>query len=380
MQKKTLTSKNNLGKISIDAFKVNLPDLKNIKEPKAVVIGKWLARQINDGICTNKFKNGQLLPSKAEFAYSLGVSIGTIQNALKYCEDFDCIDAKPCVGTVVKGRNQEHFFNQKISSKRNKIVSEIKKYIKSQNYKKNENISSPQIIAQAINEPVNSVRLALDSLCATGILKHIYKNSNEKAGWYLINEKFSVDTETPEVKTLVNKTVDELKEYICQNCKRGEKIYPHTEFAKIFNISVSTVHTAYNILCKEGILKTRRGRYGTVIVRMPDEKLTSKPETSIFAPASDAVEYYYEKIQSQIKKMIYENYETGDRLPSISELAKIFEISPNTVRKALVKISNEGYVKSLRGRYGGTVVTEIPKNESQNFRWLAVNPTYAFKQ
>ena len=380
MQEKTLNLKNNLEKISIDFFKNNLPNLKNINETKTVVIGKWLSELIVQGINSNELKSGQLLPSKAEFAYNLGVSIGTIQTAFKYCDDFGCIDAKPCVGTVVKDKNNLPVFNRKTSSKRDKIISEIKKYIKSQNFHNNDKIHSPKIIAQNINQPINSVRLALENLCSSGILKHVYRNSEGQTGWYLIKEDFLIENDLPEVKTLVDKTVDNLKDYINKNCKRGDRIYSHAKFAKILNTSVSTVHTAYNILCKEGILKTRRGQYGTIIERMPYEKYTPKPETSIFLPSSEAVNYYYEKIQSQIKKMISQNYEIGDKLPPITELAKTFEISPNTVRKALVKISDEGYVKSLRGRYGGIIVTELPDTESQGFRWLAVNPQYAYKQ
>ena len=380
MEEKTLSLKNKLEKISIDFFKNDLPDLKNITESKAAAIGKWLSNTIIKGISDNKIKNGQLLPSKAEFAYNLGVSIGTIQNALKYCEDTGCIEAKPCVGTVVKDKNKPLIFNQKTYSKRDKIIFEIKNYIKSNNFRAGDAIPAPKIIAQSLNYPVNSVRLGMENLCSTGILEHVYRNSGRQTGWHLISDDFSTENNLPEVKTLVDKTLNEIKNYITQNCKRGEKIYSHAEFAKIFNASVSTVHTAYNILCKEGILKTRRGQYGTIVLKMPNEKYDVKPEMSIFAPASEAVNYYYEKIQTQIKKMISQNYEIGDKLPAISELAKTFEISSNTVRKALVKISEEGYIKSLRGRYGGTIVTDIPETENQSFCWLAVNPKYSAKQ
>lgn len=377
---KTLNLKNNLEKIEIDYFTANLPDLKNISESKAVVIGKWLSKAIDDGFKAQEIKNGQLLPTKAEFAYRLGVSIGTVQNALKYCSDCGCIDAKPCMGTVAKDKNSPKIFNQKVYSKRDAVIVEVKNYIKTEKFREGDNISTPQNIAKIINRPVNTVRQAFENLCTQGILKHIYRNSSGKTGWYLISGNFDKETQLPEMQTLVEKTVSELKEYITKHYKKGEKIYSHAEFSQILNVSMSTIHAAFKVLCDEGILRARRGQYGTTVLRMPDEKISVRPEMSIFAPALEAQEYYYQKIQSQIKKIISKDYEIGDKLPPITTLAQMLEISPNTVRKALVKITEEGYVKSLRGRYGGTVVTDIPEEEGQSFRWLAVNPKYALKK
>ena len=58
-------------------------------------------------------------------------------------------------------------------------------------------------------------------------------------------------------------------------------------------------------------------------------------------------------------------------------LSKEFDVSSNTVRKALQNLAKQGYVSFARGRYGGTFVTELPENETQEaFRWLAVSPQY----
>ena len=59
MSQKTLTLKNNFDKISIEYFKNNLPDLKNITEAKALVIGKWLASEIAYGLKNKKLISGQ---------------------------------------------------------------------------------------------------------------------------------------------------------------------------------------------------------------------------------------------------------------------------------------------------------------------------------
>lgn len=75
--------------------------------------------------------------------------------------------------------------------------------------------------------------------------------------------------------------------------------------------------------------------------------------------------------------MIAENYEIGDKLPSIKELSASLDLSPNTIRKAFHNLSREGYLVFSRGRYGGTFVIDIPEVESQTFKWLAVNQQYA---
>ena len=69
---------------------------------------------------------------------------------------------------------------------------------------------------------------------------------------------------------------------------------------------------------------TRRGQYGTIIMKMPNEKqtLNTPKETSIFAPAAEAAVYYYEKTQNHIKKIIAQNYSVGDKLPPITEFAQ----------------------------------------------------------
>lgn len=373
------TLKNNLTQISIQEFVSELPELKNITESKASAIGKWLIGRIENLLDNKIIEPEQLLPSKAEFAYRLGVSIGTVQNALKYVEDNGYIEAKPCIGTIIRDKSKPALFSKKSTSKRDIIISEIKNYIKEKGFKAGDNISSSKGIAQALNRSVNTVRLALENLSTQGILKHNFKNSTEQTGWFLIREDFELEEHTPNRETLVEKVVKELKDYITQNHKPGERIISHAELSNMLKASMSTIHTAFKILTDEGILMTRRGQYGTIIMKMPNEKtnLNMPKETSIFAPAADAAVYYYEKTQNHIKKIIAQNYSVGDKLPPIAEFARQLNLSPNTIRKAFTNLAQEGYLTSSRGRYGGTYVIDIPETETQNFKWLAVNPKYA---
>ena len=74
--------------------------------------------------------------------------------------------------------------------------------------------------------------------------------------------------------------------------------------------------------------------------------------------------------------MIAEEYDIGEKLPSIIEMSKMLDLSPNTIRKAFHNLAKEGLLVFSRGRYGGTFIIDIPEIEQQTFKWLAVNPQY----
>lgn len=367
--------KNDLKRIQISDITKDYPDLKNITESKAVTIGKWLMEWIKEDLASGRIQINNLLPSKAEFAYMLGVSIGTIQNALRYLEDSGYVESKQCIGTLVKSAATAPSM-RKLTSKRENAIEEIKKYIKSNNFNIGKSLPSSRIIAENIGCSPNTTRLALENLCSKGILTHKFKNSKE-TGWILNKTDFSIN-ETNKNETLVTKVENDLKKYIAQNLKVGDKMPAHDKLAKELQASIKTIHDALKILINEGILLARRGRYGTTVIKMPNEMtVEQRRETSIFAPAQDTAFYYYEKTQHNIKKMIAENYSVGMKLPSITELSKQMDLSPNTIRKAFHNLAKEGYLVFSRGRYGGTFVIDIPETEEQTFKWLAVNPQYA---
>ncbi len=368
--------KSDLKRINISDISLDLPDLKNINESKAIVIGKWLAKWLETDLKNGNIKLNCLLPAKAEFAYLLGVSIGTIQNALRYIEDLGYVESKQCIGTLVKDNKKKTSSMRKLTSKREIAIEEIKKFIIKNKYKAGENLPSSRKISGIIGCSPNTTRLALENLCASGIITHKFKNAKE-TGWILNTLDFEIkDMNTNE--TLVLKIQNELKSYITKNLRVGDRIPAHSELSKELKVSVKTIHDALKILIEDGILLARRGRYGTSVIKMPDEMaVEQRRETSIFAAAKDTAFYYYEKTQNHIKKMIAENYAIGTKLPSILELSKQMDLSPNTIRKAFHNLAKEGYLAFSRGRYGGTFVIDIPEMEEQSFKWLAVNPKYA---
>ena len=351
--------KSDIREIKISEISADLPDLKNLTGSKAIVIAKWLANWIKTDLKEGKIKINDLLPSKADFAYMLGVSIGTMQNALRHIEDLGHVESKQCIGTLVKDYKKQSSLMRKLTSKREIAIEEIKKYILSSKIKVGNNLPSSRVIAEKINCSSNTTRLALENLCTSGILTHKFKNSKE-TGWILKSTDFEINN-TSSNETLVLKIQNDLKTYISKNLRVGDKI-----------------HDALKILIDEGILLARRGRYGTSVIKMPNEMaVEQRRETSIFASAQETAFYYYEKTQNQIKKMLAENYQIGSKLPSIMELSKQMDLSPNTIRRAFHNLAQEGYLAFSRGRYGGTFVIDVPEMEEQTFKWLAVNPKYA---
>jgi DNA-binding GntR family transcriptional regulator len=372
--KYVLPQKSSLKQVQVSDISSSLPDLKNIKESKAITIGKWLTNVIK----TNKaVQPNTLLPTKPDLAYLLGVSIGTIQNALRYIEDLGFVESKQCIGTIVKDQNNKEESLRKLTSKRELAIISIKKYIIKNSLKSGDYLPSSRIISKSIGCSSNTTRLALEYLGTINILEHKFKNSNE-TGWRIISTDFTVEDVQDDNNTLVKKVENDLKNYITKNLKVGDKIPAHAELSQELSVSIKTIHDALKVLIDDGILLARRGRYGTTVLRMPMESgIIEKPETSIFASAPETAFYYYEKTQNYIKKMIAENYEIGSKLPSITELSKQLDLSPNTIRKAFHNLAKEGYLAFSRGRYGGTFVIDIPETDEQTFKWLAVNPKYA---
>ncbi len=374
-----LPQKSGLKQIKVSDISLELPDLKNISESKAIAIANWLMKWIKKDLESGNINVNDLLPSKPELAYLLGVSIGTIQNSLRYIEDLGYVESKQCIGTLVKDPENSQPTLRKLTSKREIAITEIKKFIVSHKFKISQPLPSSRIISKEIGCSANTTRLALEYLGTTGIIEHKFKNASE-SGWILKSKNFEIEDINGDLKnkTLVKKVENDIKEYITENLNLGERIPPHGELSSILKVSVKTIHDALKALINEGILLARRGRYGTTVIKMPyDRNVDIKKETSIFAPAQDTAFYYYEKTQNHIKNMIAEKYQIGSKLPSIIELSKELDLSPNTIRKAFHNLAKEGYLAFSRGRYGGTFVIDIPETDEQTFKWLAVNPKYA---
>lgn len=369
-------------RIEISELPKQLPNFKESYESKDTLIEKWLVDWITVSLASRKIKESDLLPQKAQVASFLGVSVGTVQNAIRYVEDKGYLMSKQRIGTMVVDINNPSNSVRKLTSKREKIIVKVKKFIIDKNIKVNQTIPSSRKLSIVLGASANTTRLAYEHLCSVGILESRLTRGND-ANWILkripvlTDEEKATNNESAS-DTLVNKVIEDLKQYISANLKVSDRLPAHFELSKILNVSIKTVHDAMKSLISEGILLARRGRYGTVIVKMPNSnKLEPAKETSIFAKAEDAAFYSYQKVEDHIRNLIKDNYDVGEKLPSMDDLSKKLDVSTNTIRKALQNLASEGIVHFGRGRYGGTFVIDIPEGtEKQTFKWLAVNPRY----
>jgi len=374
-----LLDKSVLKELTLKDISIQLPDLKNIFESKAIVIANWLIEWIDADFKSSKIKENDLLPKKAEFAYHLGVSIGTMQNAFRIIEDKGYVESKQCLGTMVRDRKKPSTTLRKLTSKRDVSINLLKKYILDNKVKVGQKLPSSRFLAALIGSSANTTRLALENLCSVGIIDHQFKASNDSS-WILKSNTFTMPRAKSAVSTnvtLVEQVQKDLENYITKNLKVGDRIPAHENLSKELKVSIKTIHDALKSLIKNGVLLALRGRYGTTVIKMPNESAFSpRKETSIFASAQETAFYNYEKTQNHIKEIIAQNYEIGSKLPSIVQLSKELDLSPNTIRKAFNNLAIEGYLRFERGRYGGTFVMDIPETSSHSFKWLAVSPKY----
>ena len=109
---------------------------------------------------------------------------------------------------------------------------------------------------------------------------------------------------------------------------------------------------------------------------MPNDAFQPTKERSIFMPAAEAAIYSYRRIENILRNKIVQEYKVGERLPSMKELAQELDVSTNTIRKAIMDLTADGYLAVSRGKFGGIYILDIPQETTQSFRWLAVNPQY----
>ena len=381
--------KNELKRIEISQLPKEIPDFKNSFESKDSVIKKWLTDWITSGVKKGKISENILLPKKADLAYYLGVSVGTVQNAIRFVEDSGLLESKQRIGTIIRSSNTSNPIIRKASSKREKVIAQIKKYILDNEINVNEPLPSARALSSIIGNSTNTTRLALDFLGAQGIIEAKAFRSND-SNWILKkipsftpDERELLATSDLSSETLVSQVEKDLKEYIKNNLNVGDKLPPHMELSEILKVSIKTVHDALRGLVEDGTLLVRRGRYGTTVLKIPGENVLQPTKEvsiladSIFARADEAAFYSYQKIENVIKNYIAQNHEIGDKLPSMESLSEQFDVSSNTIRKALQNLAKQGYVTFLRGRYGGTFVSDLPETEgTEAYRWLAVSPQY----
>ena len=374
--------KSALQRLEVGMFPKKLPDLKNKTKTKDSIIAGWLKSWISESLKSGKIKEGNLLPKKEDIASYVGASVGTVQNAIRYIEDEGYVESKQRIGTMVKSLDKEGSNLRKQTSKREKIIYSLKNYILEKGYVAGESLPSSRELAKKLDSTLNTTRLALEYLSNTGVIKAKNIRGN-KANWFLASLPEVTAEEQAEFgdikanKTLVVQVSKDLKDYIEKNHKVNDRLPAHSEMSEILKVSIKTVQDAMKSLIEEGILCARRGRYGTIIVKMPSDKTPKGLEYQIFASANEASFYNYERVEKHLKLLIKEQYKVGQKLPSMGVLAEKLDVSSNTIRKALQNLAKQNIIEFARGRYGGTFIMKLPEEkEVATFKWLSVNPEH----
>ena len=369
-------------KIDISELPKEIPDFTSTYEPKDSVIKKWIINWILSAISKNSIKENDILPSKTTISEHLGVSVGTVQNAIRYVEDEGYLKSKQKLGTMISNFSNPISEIVKSTSKRDKAILAIKKIIIQEQYKVGKPIPSTRKMSEYIGLSQNTTRLAYEHLCANGVLESMQMRGND-SNWYLKRLPNIDDIDIKQIEnmvadTLVYKLTDKLKRFLAENYNVGDKIPSHEELAKNLNVSIKTIHDCIKQLNKESIVISRRGRYGSILAQNPLKPVFEPlKENSIFAKAEDSKFYSYQKIETEIINLINKNYKAGDKLPSMLELASMYDVSTNTIRKALISLEQEGYIAFGRGRFGGTYIIEKPNDTvEEKYQWLSINPEY----
>lgn len=322
-------------------------------ENKVEKIFAWLSNWIVLSLECGKIKPYDLLPLKSDLACHIGVSQGTVQNVFRLLEDAGYVESKQRIGTYIKDRKNGVEI-EKLTSKRELAIEVVKKYLSENNYKKGDILVSVRKLSQYIGISNTTLRMAIATLVSRGVLK---KQDNS----FIVTD-LDFEVSRIETMTLVEKVAINLKQYIAENFKPGERLPSNSELTKIFKVSIKTIHDAVKQLAKEGVLYTRRGQYGTIVL----------DELGEYSSGT----YFYEKFEQKIRLYIAENCQIGDKLLPIRKFAEIFETSEKTIKKALDNLAEEGYLTFTRGRYGGTFVMDIPQSSGDAYKWLAISTDY----
>lgn len=378
-KKKNNSVESKFSRVKMSLFPLSKPDFRKRTEPKDKIILEWLKTWIKNGLNSGIIKENMLLPIKADLAYYFGVGEGTVQTAIRKLEDEGLVASKQRIGTLIMPTMTEKQSLNKLTSKRDKIVMQLKKYIH-QNVKVGEVLPPVKNLMEIFDIKRNTLRTAIEVLESEKIIEDIIGKDDLKM-WKVIGnisaEEITAFSDEIETKTLAQKISAQLEEYISSNLKIGDRLEPIKFWAEYFKTSEKTAYDAMQILLDKGVISIRRGKYGTIVAKMPNSNVFDIPkETSIFMPAEQAALYSYQRIENIIRNQIRNDYSLGSKLPSMKELSIMLDVSTNTIRKAVLRLADEGYLQLERGRFGGIYVSDIPETQTQSFRWLAVNPQY----
>ncbi|MFC1490722.1 GntR family transcriptional regulator [Candidatus Latescibacterota bacterium] len=78
----------------------------------------------------------------------------------------------------------------------------------------------------------------------------------------------------------------------------------------------------------------------------------------------------YIQIMEEIKKRtVRGHYKSGEKLPSVRELARITEVNPNTIARVYMELERDGFIFTKRGQ--GSFITEDSTRVAEERKRLA---------
>ncbi len=365
--------------ITLEDIKIPKPNFAASKTPKGQLISSWLIDLIKHLLECGLADVGDFLPTKEEFAKYLDVSSATMQISIRQVKNLGYLNSKQSIGTYIADFYSNDIKQDDCLCHSSVASCKIKKIIIDEKIRLNFPILSISELAKRTNISQNTIRFALEDLAQKGYLQKKQLRGN-KYTWIYKKEFFLTKDElmhgvNDENCTLTHQLVEKIKKYIERTYKIGDKIMPNLAFSNMFDVSVKTVNDAMKILNSRKIILSRRGKYGTIYLggeKTDKMSFVSSEKKKMNLPQNYS--YSWQKALHHLKKYIVENYEVGDKIPPIRELATILNVSPNTIRRALESLFQGGFLVSQRGKLGGIFLIDMPQSDEEAYRWLALNP------
>ena len=364
--------------LTLNDIKIPKPNFGVSKTPKGQVVSAWLVDWIKHSLEYGIADIGDFIPTKEELAGFLGVSSATMQNSIRQVKDLGYFTSKQSLGTCIADfyskdiKSQDELYHGSIAE------CKIKKIVLDEKIKINEPIITISELSKRTDISQNTIRFTLVKLAQKGYLEKIHLKGN-KYSW-IYKKEFELSKEEllngieDEDFTLTHQLVDKIQKYIEKTYKQGDKILPNLAFSTMFDVSIKTVNDAMKILNARKIILSRRGRYGTIYLGENKPSKTSFLSSERRKITSQKYIYSWQKEWRHLKKHIIGNYEVGDKIAPIRELAVILNVSPNTIRRALATLFQSGHLVSQRGKLGGIFIMDMPEPDEDTYRWLAINP------
>lgn len=365
--------------LTLDDIKISKPDFDASKKvPKGQLVTNWLIDLIKYSLECGIANIGDFIPSKEELASFLNVSPATIQNSIRQVKNMGYFISKQSLGTCIADFYSDDIKTQDELCHSTITECKIKKIVLDDKIELNCAIPSISEIAYRTNISQNTIRFTLENLAQKGYLEKIHLKGNKyswiyKKEFFLTNDEIHNGIEN-ENFTLTHQLIEKIQKYIEKTYKNGDKILPNSAISRMFDVSIKTVNDAMKVLNARKIVLSRRGKYGTIYLGSVSSKMDFVSSERKKPSVAQNYTYSWQKALTHLKKYIVENYEAGDKIAPIRELAIILNVSPNTIRRALADLFQSGHLISKRGKTGGIFIMEMPEIEGDSYRWLALNP------